>query len=99
MELLHTQALQFASGGHFDKDAISEKAIVVKERYEKLTAPMSERRHKLSQAQSLQQFLRDVEDEEDWISDKVPIASSVNTGQYTFSSHHNTGQYTLKFMS
>ena len=32
-------------------------------------------------AQSLQQFLRDVEDEEDWIKEKEPIAASTNRGE------------------
>lgn len=41
---------------------------------------MTQRRQKLLEALSLQQFLRDVEDEEDWIREKEPIAASTNRG-------------------
>ena len=80
MEALNSQANLFASGDHFDKDRINLKAVEVKERYEKLKAPMTSRKQKLTEAQSLQQFLRDVEDEEDWIREKEPIAASTNRG-------------------
>ena len=80
MEALSSQATLFASGDHFDKDTIGKKAMEVKERYEKLKAPMMSRKHKLTEAQSLQQFLRDIEDEEDWIREKEPIAGSTNRG-------------------
>lgn len=42
---------------------------------------MEARKQKLADALKLQQFLRDVEDEEDWIREKEPIASSTNRGQ------------------
>ena len=80
MEALNSQAVQFASGDHFDKDTIGKKAMEVKDRYEKLKAPMTSRKQKLTEAQSLQQFLRDIEDEEDWIREKEPIAGSTNRG-------------------
>lgn len=41
---------------------------------------MEARKQKLADALKLQQFLRDVEDEEDWIREKEPIASSTNRG-------------------
>ncbi|KAL8606296.1 hypothetical protein ACOMHN_024191 [Nucella lapillus] len=81
MEALNTQATLFASGDHFDKDTIGKKAVEVKERYEKLKAPMTSRKQKLTEAQLLQQFLRDMEDEEDWIREKEPIAASTNRGR------------------
>ncbi|XP_076436788.1 spectrin alpha chain-like isoform X4 [Babylonia areolata] len=81
MEALNSQATLFASGDHFDKDTIGRKAVEVRERYEKLRAPLIARKQKLSEAQSLQQFLRDVEDEEDWIREKEPIAASTNRGR------------------
>lgn len=46
-----------------------------------LQEPMEARKQKLADALKLQQFLRDVEDEEDWIREKEPIASSTNRGQ------------------
>ncbi|KAK7095430.1 spectrin alpha chain-like isoform X3 [Littorina saxatilis] len=81
MESLNSQATLFSSGDHFDKDTIHRKAVEVKERYEKLMAPLVSRKQKLTEAQSLQQFLRDVEDEEDWIREKEPIAASTNRGR------------------
>lgn len=41
---------------------------------------MEKKRQKLGDAQRLQQFIRDVEDEEDWIREKEPIAASTNRG-------------------
>ncbi|XP_067662527.1 spectrin alpha chain-like isoform X1 [Haliotis asinina] len=78
---LKVQAAQFQNTGHFDSDTIQAKQNIVLERYQKLTQPMTGRRQKLDQAISLQQFLRDVEDEEDWIREKEPIASSTNRGR------------------
>ncbi|KAK7505097.1 hypothetical protein BaRGS_00003667 [Batillaria attramentaria] len=81
MVALQSQAQLFASGDHFDKDNIGKKSYEVMERYEKLKAPMTSKRQKLTEAQSLQQFLRDIEDEEDWIREKEPIAASTNRGR------------------
>ena len=41
---------------------------------------MAARHQKLEDALRLQHFLRDVEDEEDWIKEKEPIAASTNRG-------------------
>ena len=54
--------------------------VVVLERYNKLFGPVSSRKEKLTDAHRLQQFYRDVEDEEDWIREKEPIAASTNRG-------------------
>lgn len=75
------QANQFVESGHFDADNIRKKQEDVVRRYEALMAPMSERKNRLEEALKLQQFLRDVEDEEDWIREKEPIASSTNRGR------------------
>ena len=45
-----------------------------------LQSPSKNRHGKLIDALELQQFLRDIEDEEDWIREKEPIASSANKG-------------------
>ena len=42
---------------------------------------MGSRRSKLSDAVRLQQLFRDIEDEEDWIREKEPIAASTNRGK------------------
>lgn len=74
------QANQFVESGHFDADNIRKKQEDVCRRYEALLSPMSDRKNRLEEALKLQQFLRDVEDEEDWIREKEPIASSTNRG-------------------
>lgn len=50
-------------------------------RYEALKEPMAARKQKLSDSLRLQQLFRDVEDEETWIREKEPIASSTNRGE------------------
>jgi spectrin alpha len=64
------QANQFVESGHFDADNIRKKQEDVCRRYEALLSPMSDRKNRLEEALKLQQFLRDVEDEEDWIREK-----------------------------
>lgn len=41
---------------------------------------MNKRKKELEDARKYHQFLRDVEDEESWIREKEPIASSLHTG-------------------
>ena len=47
----------------------------------KFQEPMHKRKQKLSDALRLQQLFRDIEDEEDWIREKEPIAASTNRGR------------------
>jgi spectrin alpha len=72
---------KFEAEGHFDAPAIRDKQVQVSARYEALRQPIEQKGHKLNDAYRLHQFYRDVEDEEDWIREKEPIASSENTGR------------------
>ncbi|XP_059141379.1 spectrin alpha chain-like isoform X3 [Physella acuta] len=81
LDQLQSQATLFLNGDHFDKENIRSKQVEVVTRYQKLNAPIVQRKQKLNEALTLQQFLRDVEDEEDWIREKEPIASSTNRGR------------------
>jgi spectrin alpha len=72
---------QFVGSGHFDADNIKAKQVQLTERFNGLHDPMQARRQKLRDALRLQQFYRDVEDEEDWIREKEPIAASANRGR------------------
>lgn len=74
------QAQQFADKGHFDAPAIIAKKAALVERYNRLQAPMGNRRQKLQDSLRVQQLFRDVEDEEAWIREKEPIAASTNRG-------------------
>lgn len=48
----------------------------------KIQAPLLARKARLADAERLKRFLHDVEDEEAWIREKEPIASSKNTGTW-----------------
>lgn len=78
---IHVQAQAFVESSHFDADNIEKKNAQVLNRYKNLQEPLSGRKQKLDDALCLQQFLRDVEDEEDWIREKEPIAASTNRGR------------------
>jgi len=71
---------QFVAAGHFDAENIKAKQVQLAERFRALHDPMQARRQKLRDALRLQQLYRDVEDEEDWIREKEPIAASANRG-------------------
>ncbi|XP_016308177.1 spectrin alpha chain, non-erythrocytic 1-like [Sinocyclocheilus anshuiensis] len=75
------QARQFQEAGHFDADNIRKKQEALVARYEALKEPMAARKQKLSDSLRLQQLFRDLEDEETWIREKEPIASSTNRGK------------------
>ncbi len=75
-------AATFVESGHFDKDNIEAKQVQLVERYRNLQEPMGQRKNKLRDAIRLQQFYRDMEDEEDWIREKEPIAASTNRGTH-----------------
>ncbi|XP_064649219.1 spectrin alpha chain-like isoform X2 [Lineus longissimus] len=81
IEEIRCQAANFVECAHFDADNINDKKKQVLDRYEALQAPIVQRRKKLADAQQLQQFFQDVEDEEDWIHEKEPLAGSTNRGR------------------
>ncbi|CAH8471323.1 unnamed protein product [Schistosoma intercalatum] len=81
IEAFKVQADTFASEGHFDAPIIQEKQRQLSQRYYDLQKPLNQRREKLSDAYKLHQFFRDVEDEEDWIREKDPVAGSTNVGK------------------
>ncbi|XP_060596253.1 spectrin alpha chain, non-erythrocytic 1-like isoform X2 [Ruditapes philippinarum] len=81
IEGIAVQAQSFVDSGHFDSDNIKAKQTQLLNRYKALKDPMAARHQKLEDALRLQQFLRDVEDEEDWIREKEPIAASTNRGR------------------
>ncbi|CAH3114647.1 unnamed protein product [Porites lobata] len=81
IEVVNAQADLFAEADHFDAPAIAEKKEVLNARYQQLQAPLLARKARLADAERLKRFLHDVEDEEAWIREKEPIASSKNTGR------------------
>ncbi|ESO95207.1 hypothetical protein LOTGIDRAFT_202396 [Lottia gigantea] len=81
IESLSHMANAFKDEDHFDSDTIVAKKVQLVERYQKIKAPMVDRQKKLDDAKRLQQFQRDIADEEDWIREKEPIAASTNRGR------------------
>ena len=43
--------------------------------------PVSQQKSRLEASYQLQQFFRDVEDEETWVREREPLAASTNTGK------------------
>ncbi|CAH8449862.1 unnamed protein product [Heterobilharzia americana] len=81
IDAFKAQADTFAAEGHFDAPIIQEKQRQLSQRYNDLQIPLNQRREKLRDAYKLHQFFRDVEDEEDWIREKEPVAGSTNVGR------------------
>ncbi|XP_074621265.1 spectrin alpha chain, non-erythrocytic 1-like [Acropora palmata] len=81
IEVVNAQAQLFAEADHFDAPTISSKKEALNARYQQLQAPLQARKARLADAEKLKRFLHDVEDEEAWIREKEPIASSTNTGR------------------
>ncbi|KAJ8038539.1 Spectrin alpha chain, non-erythrocytic 1 [Holothuria leucospilota] len=84
IQMTQATSLEYAVADHFDKDAIAEKEKVVVQKYEALRAPLEARKKKLEDAHRLHEFLHDCDDEEAWIREKEPIASSTNLGKDLF---------------
>ena len=80
IETLSTQAQQFEDDGHFDAKSIQERQLELVARYEGLQGPLADQKSRLEASHQLQQFFRDIEDEEAWIKEREPVAASTNTG-------------------
>jgi spectrin alpha len=81
IEVIRQTADEFIERGHFDKENIAKKSENVVKRYEGLSAPLEQRRKKLTDSLRVQELFRDVEDEEAWIREKEPIVGSNNRGR------------------
>ncbi|KAB7494812.1 Spectrin alpha chain [Armadillidium nasatum] len=72
---------QFVERGHFDAENIKTKQLALQERYDALQKPMTLRKNRLKDSLLVQQLFRDIDDEEAWIREKEPIATSTNRGR------------------
>lgn len=75
------QVEKFKQEGHYDAPILEQKQQQVMARYDALAGPIKSKRARLDDAYRLHQFYRDVEDEEDWIREKEPVAASNNVGK------------------
>eukprot|EP00049_Salpingoeca_infusionum_P019358 m.361515 g.361515 ORF g.361515 m.361515 type:complete len:2425 (-) comp19658_c0_seq1:287-7561(-) len=65
---------------HFQADAIELRRQALVARYSAFAPPLESRKAKLQESLLLQKFQRLVDDEESWIREKLPVASSTNLG-------------------
>lgn len=79
-EMINEGAEQFKKGGHFLADEINEKVQKAISRYECLKEPLQTRKDELELTSVLQQFIRDVDDELQWLNDREPLAASQDLG-------------------
>ncbi|XP_035236243.1 spectrin alpha chain, non-erythrocytic 1 isoform X2 [Anguilla anguilla] len=72
---LQSFAEQLIGADHYAKPEISARCNEVLDRWRRLKAQMIEKRSKLGESQTLQQFSRDVDEIEAWISEKLQTAT------------------------
>ncbi|KAG8447987.1 hypothetical protein GDO86_015185 [Hymenochirus boettgeri] len=72
---LQSFADQLITADHYAKPDIAARRNEVLDRWRRLKAQMIEKRSKLGESQTLQQFSRDVDEIEAWISEKLQTAS------------------------
>lgn len=70
----------FRRSNHFLQENIHEKVMALTKRYNSLHEPISIRHDNLEDALMLHQFLRDLEDELQFIEEKMPLAASTDLG-------------------
>ncbi|KAI1882449.1 hypothetical protein AGOR_G00250870 [Albula goreensis] len=73
--VLKSFADQLVAADHYAKPDISNRRDQVLNRWQRLKSQMIEKRSKLGESQTLQQFSRDVDEIEAWISEKLQTAS------------------------
>uniref|UniRef100_A0A1B0D969 Karst n=1 Tax=Phlebotomus papatasi TaxID=29031 RepID=A0A1B0D969_PHLPP len=71
---------EFLRINHFMQEEIHDKVMASIKRYHSLHEPISIRRENIEDSQLLHQFLRDVDDELQFIDEKLPLAASTDLG-------------------
>ncbi|CAG5125562.1 unnamed protein product, partial [Candidula unifasciata] len=78
---LNEQADQFVEAGVWDSESIISRKKTINERYEKIKEFAVHRRNRLNEANTMHQFLRDIDDEEAWIKEKKLLVGSEDYGR------------------
>ena len=78
---LNSQADQFVDAGVWDSESIVQRKQTINERYEKIKEFAVHRRNRLNEANTMHQFLRDIDDEEAWIKEKKLLVGSDDYGR------------------
>ncbi|KAL3094120.1 hypothetical protein niasHS_004805 [Heterodera schachtii] len=71
---LDSLARQLVQAGHYEAPQITAKRDQIFERWDQLKAALIEKRTKLGESQTLQQFSRDADEVENWIAEKFQVA-------------------------
>lgn len=82
---LKTLADQLIAADHYASPAIDDKRQQVLDRWHHLKEALIEKRSRLGESQTLQQFSRDADEMENWISEKLQLATEEN---YKVSIYH-----------
>lgn len=61
-------------GKHYDDKAILDKRDQILQRWDRLKSALIEKRSKLGESQTLQQFSRDADEIENWMAEKFQTA-------------------------
>ena len=75
MAQLASYADQLVQADHYAAPKIDQKKKQVLQRWEKLKEALIEKRSKLGESQTLQQFSRDADEIENWIGEKLQFAT------------------------
>lgn len=66
---------QLVTSGHYASPEIDRKRMDVLDRWQRLKEAMIEKRSRLGESQTLQQFSRDADEVENWITEKLQTAA------------------------
>lgn len=83
-ENINETAELFVKNNHFMAEQLEERAQGVITRFHKLQGPMQAKRDMLEASLMLQQFLRDADDEMQWLMDRELLAASRDLGESLF---------------
>ncbi|XP_050663567.1 spectrin alpha chain isoform X2 [Leptidea sinapis] len=78
---MNAQADALVSSGQFDSAGIGSRREAINERFERVRSLAAHRRARLHEANTLQQFFRDIADEESWIKEKKLLVASDDYGR------------------
>lgn len=79
-DIIRETSLQFLQNEHFMKDEIMERTDAAIKKYNSLQEPMLARHENLEDSLLLHQFLRDAEDELQWLMEREPQSGSQELG-------------------
>lgn len=78
---MNAQADSLLESNQFERGPIDERRKGINDRYDYVKQMAADRREKLNKALTVQQFLRDIDEEESWIKEKKLLVSSDDYGR------------------